>query len=262
VTVKKSLLILIWPAMAALAADSPAWLKSEFIYETAPFPQCHASTIVETQEGMAAAWFGGLREKSPDVGIWFSRRAAGAWTPPREVANGEATNHASGQSRRWPCWNPVLFQPAVGPLLLFYKVGPSPSQWWGMLKTSVDAGKSWSQARRLPEGILGPIKNKPIQLANGDILCGSSTEQNGWQVHFERSSDHGLTWTSTKALNDGRKIGAIQPSILRHPGGKLQALGRSKQDRLWETWSEDQGQTWTPLVLMDLPNPNAGTDAL
>jgi hypothetical protein len=52
-------------------------------------------------------------------------------------------------------------------------------------------------------------------------------------VHFERSSDLGKTWTATPPLNDGKEIGAIQPSILFHPGGKLQALGRTRQSKIF-----------------------------
>src|SRR5262249_2798413 len=32
--------------------------SSEFVFETAPFATAHASTIVETRDGLAAAWFG------------------------------------------------------------------------------------------------------------------------------------------------------------------------------------------------------------
>ena len=234
-----------------------AVLKREFLYETASFPSCHASTIVETKQGLVAAWFGGTGEKHPDVGIWLSRQVDGKWTAPVEVANG-----VESREKRYPCWNPVLFQPRTGPLLLFYKVGPSPDTWWGMLKTSDDAVHSWSQPRRLPEGILGPIKNKPIQLPNGDLLCGTSSEHDGWRVHFERSSDLGRTWQATIAVNDGKQIGAIQPSFLVHKDGRLQAVGRSEQGRVFEISSTDSGRTWGPLTLTSLPNPNAGTDAL
>lgn len=240
------------------AAEQPGLVKAEFIYETAPFPSCHASTIVETKSGLVAAWFGGTAERNPDVCIYVSRHENGKWTAPVEVANGVGFGE-----KRLPTWNPVLFQPRSGPLLLFYKVGPSPSTWWGMVRTSNDDGKNWSEARRLPEGILGPIKNKPVQLANGDIVSGTSTEgHDGWRVHFERSSDGGQTWTATAPLNDGSSIGAIQPSILFHGKDRLQAIGRTRQQRVFEIWSNDGGKKWGKMKLMDLPNPNSGTDAV
>lgn len=246
-------------AAAALpAAETPGLVLSEFIYENAPFPSCHASTIAETKDGLIASWFGGTAERNPDVCIYVSRHEAGKWTPPVAVANGLGFG-----TDRLPTWNPVLFQPRSGPLLLFYKVGPSPSEWWGMLMTSADAGRTWSAPRRLPDGILGPIKNKPVQLANGDILAPASTEgAAGWRVHFERSSDFGQTWTATPPINDGKSIGAIQPSILFHGPKKLQTIGRTRNGLLFDAWSKDGGQTWGPMKLMELPNPNSGTDAV
>jgi predicted neuraminidase len=245
------------PALTIARATEPGILSAEFIYEKAPFPQCHASTLVETRDVLVAAWFGGTREKHPDVGIWVSRREGGAWTAPVEVADGKQAD-----GTRQPCWNPVLFQPKGGPLWLFYKVGPNPSRWWGMLLSSVDSGKSWSEPRRLPDGILGPIKNKPIQLADGTILCPTSTEHDGWRVHFEWTSDGGKTWEATPPLNDGKQVAAIQPSILTHKDGKLEAVGRTRQGKVFEAWSEDGGKTWSKLSLTSLPNPNSGIDAV
>jgi predicted neuraminidase len=245
-------------AGCASIAQEPGIVKTEFIFETAPFPSCHASTIAETKAGLIAAWFGGTAERNPDVGIWVSRLRDGHWTRPVEVANG-----VQSPTNRLPTWNPVLFQPKTGPLLLFYKVGPSPATWWGMMTTSSDQGETWTTPQRLPDGILGPIKNKPVQLANGDILSSSSVEgDSNWRVHFERSTDSGRTWTATPAVNNGKEIGAIQPSILFHPDGKLQAIGRTKQDRIFEIWSGDNGKTWGKMSLTDLPNPNSGIDAV
>jgi predicted neuraminidase len=242
---------------ATPAVAPPGLVKTEFIYETAPFPQCHASTLAEAKTGLLAAWFGGQRERSPDVGIWISRLEAGQWTKPLEVANG-----VQDAATRLPCWNPVLFQPRQGPLLLFFKVGPSPSSWWGMLMKSDDGGRSWSDPVRLPKDIIGPVKNKPVQLAGGALLCPSSTEHAGWRVHFERTLDLGRTWETIGPVNDGKEIGAIQPSILCHPNGRLQAVGRTTKGKLFEVWSEDVGQTWGRLMLTALPNPNSGIDAV
>jgi predicted neuraminidase len=252
------------PSSPTQAASFPVVLK-EFIFppENRITPSCHASTIVEMQGGvLCAAWFGGTNEGHPDVGIWFSRREEEGWTPPVEIADGAESDGPGALTARRPCWNPVLFHPRDGPLLLFYKIGPGPRTWRGMMKTSRDGGKTWSAARRLHEGIIGPVKNKPVQLADGTILSGSSTEDAGWRVHMERSTDQGRTWSRTQALNDGASIGAIQPSLLVHPGGVLQALGRSRQGRIWTSWSPDAGRTWSPLSLTDLPNPNSGTDAV
>src|SRR5258707_14505606 len=131
-----------------------------------------------------------------------------------------------------------------------------------MLTTSDDRGKTWQTPRRLPEGILGPIKNKPLQLPNGDILCPTSTEGSGWRVHFERTSDLGKTWQATAPINDGKEISAIQPSILFHKDARLQAIGRTRQGKIYQVWSEDGGKTWGRMTLTALPNPNSGTDAV
>jgi predicted neuraminidase len=241
----------------------PAILKSEFIYEKAPFPSCHASTIAETQPGrFVAAWFGGQYEKHPDVGVWVALHDGNQWSAPLEVANGIQYIGSDGKPVRHPCWNPVLFQPKSGPLMLFYKVGPTPSTWWGMLTTSDDGGQTWGQPRRLPERIDGPVKNKPIQLASGEILAGSSTEDDGWRVHFERTADGGRTWHRTGPVNDGKQFGAIQPSILTLGGEKLLALGRTKQGVIFQVASNDLGKTWQAMEASKLPNPNSGTDAV
>lgn len=234
--------------------------SSEFIYEKAPFPSCHASTIEETPTGLVTAWFGGTEERHPDVGIWVSRMVNGKWTAPVEVANG-----VQNSTIRYPLWNPVLFQmPASkgGELLLFYKEGPTPQDWWGMIKRSKDGGKTWSNTERLPLGILGPIKNKPEMLKDGTLLCPTSSEDNGWRLHFEMTKDGGRTWSRTEAINDGKEFSAIQPSVLFLKDGRLQILCRSKNGYILESFSSDQGKTWSPLKATSLPNPNSGTDAV
>ncbi|HEX2860812.1 MAG TPA: sialidase family protein [Lacunisphaera sp.] len=250
-------------AVAAMAADHPAVVSAAFVNENAPYPECHASTLTEVAPGrLVAAWFGGTKERNPDVCIYVAHYENGRWSPGVQVADGVQADGAA----RLPTWNPVLFAPKNAPLQLFYKVGPSPSKWWGMVITSADQGKTWGAPRRLPDGILGPIKNKPVELADGTWLAASSTEGNpdgqGWLVHFERSRDRGATWEKIGPVKKGPAFDAIQSSILLHREGKLQAVGRTKQGVIAQTWSKDSGQTWSPLTAIDLPNPNSGTDAV
>lgn len=264
--------LLVVPLLSTGLQTGPAIVASEFIYDRAAFPSAHASTIVETREGLAAAWFGGTAEGNPDVGIWMARRDGTGWSAPVEVATGTRT-----EGPREPCWNPVLFQPTDGPLLLFYKVGPNPRRWKGFVRTSTDVGRTWSSAIQLPEGILGPIRAKPVELDAGTLLAGSSTEHTGWKVHMERFTRRGesagsawstemlasaAAWRAVGPLNDTKEFGAIQPTILAHTPTRLQILCRSQQGVVTEAWSDDAGLTWGRMTATTLPNPNAGIDAV
>ena len=247
------------PALAATAHD--AVVRAGFIYDTGAYPQVHASTLVETSGGeLLAAWFGGTAESNPDVCIWLSRFEEGRWTPGLRVADG--VQHAG---KRYPTWNPVLFQPANGPLMLFYKVGPTPETWWGMLATSSDGGRTWSAPQRLPEDVLGPIKNKPVQLADGSIVAPSSTENaqtKAWLTHIEITRDLGRTWEIVGPIHTAAEFNAIQGSLLTYPDGRLQLLCRTKEKVLATSWSADGGRTWSRMASSGLFNPNSGSDAV
>src|SRR4030067_431019 len=102
-------------------------METHFIFNNPPFKSCHAVTLAETPAGLVMACFGGSQEGAPDVTIWVTRQEGNCWQSPVEAATG-----LEGEGR-FPCWNPVLYQVPGGPLFLFYKVGPNPKSWWGML---------------------------------------------------------------------------------------------------------------------------------
>ncbi|MBQ8674064.1 MAG: family 78 glycoside hydrolase catalytic domain [Bacteroides sp.] len=247
-------------------------LADEFICNYPPFPESHAATIVETKKGLVAAWFGGTKEKNPDCCIWVSRLTKKGWTAPQKVADGVL------DGTKYACWNPVLTVTPSGELQLYYKIGVNVAGWSGHVVTSRDCGKTWSRSRALPQGFLGPIKNKPVWIGHR-MICPSSTEgKEGWRVHFEISEDEGRTWkmvgpiaaqevTETDKLRRSNArhttIQAIQPTILVHPDGALQALCRTQNNgSVASTWSRDGGETWSPLEFIDLPNNNSGIDGL
>lgn len=246
-----------------------AWLTGELIYplDQKSTPQCHASTIAKISNGLIAAWFGGTHEGNQDVGIWISHYINGSWSKPVEVVNG-----IMNDTLCYPCWNPVLFHPEGGQLMLFYKAGPSPREWWGMVVTSDNEGESWSHPQKLGNSkkighLIGPVKNKPVQLADGTIICPSSREEEKdgdirWRVHFEVSRDLGKSWKVTGPVNDGLEFDAIQPSILTHRDGTLQILCRTMQGVISQSWSRDNGKTWSKMTATGLPNPNSGIDAV
>jgi predicted neuraminidase len=257
-----SILILALTAISAAEPPQPRFpglVSEEFVFTKATFPQCHASTICETSSGLICAWFGGTEEQAKDVGIWVSHHDGTSWAAPRESANG--VQHAD---LRHPCWNPVLFQPpGNASTMLFFKVGPSPSKWWGELLVSHDQGRTFGDRKRLPEGFDGPVRCKPILIDNDKtLLCGSSTEYDGWRVHFEKLNLTNDQWKRIGPINSKTEFSAIQPTFLQHPKGKLQVLCRTKQGVIATSFSEDKGETWSKMTAIDMPNPNSGIDVV
>lgn len=252
--------MLVVTTLLAVNAQRKATLVSEqFIMNNPPVPAAHASTITELPDGdLLASWFGGSRESAPDVCIYTARFHAGKWAAPVQVASGVIND-----TTRFAAWNPVLFTTAEGRILLFYKVGPNPREWWGMMISSTDNGYTWSAPERLPDNILGPIKNKPVQLADGTLLHPSSTEsldEKEWHIHVELSDSTGHHWK--RVAIDCDTFGVIQPAALFHSGKRIQMLCRSRQNVIVQTWSADNGLTWSPLTRQAMLNPNSGIDAV
>lgn len=248
-----------WHAVAQ-PVDGPfkaTLVTNELIFSKAPFKQCHASSLIELSNGrMMTVWFGGTHERHPDVCIWGAVTDAKKWSAPTLLADGIIND-----TLRYPCWNPVLFRSNTGELFLFYKVGPSPSEWWGMFKRSVDDGQTWSKALQLPAGILGPIKNKPIYV--GSRIVSPSSVENGdvWHAHMELSDDNGNTWSrSLLDTSSGYKL--IQPTLLSLQDGTILALLRSDQNFIVESRSTDKGITWSKPAKTSIRNPNSGIDAV
>ena len=244
----------------------------------------HASTVVELKNGdIMAAWFGGTAEGAKDVVIHGATLHNGVWSPVVELA--KADNVA--------CWNPVLFHTKDGKLWLYYKFGLRPASWAGARKWSTDEGKTWSAEERLPVGILGPIRAKPLVLDDGTVVSGSSVENGKWNAWVERSTDGGKTFTifgpitvppeldipSPEALAAAEEamkpvagdkpeakvyplaketIGIIQPAVVRMEGHHLRfyARSRTKAARIAIADSMDDGKTWTQARLTELPNPS------
>ena len=257
--------------------------RSEPIFESQPtHPSCHAATVVESGDGnLLAAWFAGAHEGHPDVAIWLARHDGTRWSEPCQVADEPDV----------PLWNPVLYRDPANVLWLFYKAGPSVPAWTGVYQQSHNEGQTWSAPTCLPAGLLGPAKNKPIALSNGDTLCGASCESwRAWACWAEvwsgtGRSRHGpivapgftgrshgsdgvisATWDAStqKLLLPQAHAGVIQPTMWEYTPGQVKMLMRSTQrvGCVCSTESNDYGRTWSPARRTEIPNPNSGLDAV
>lgn len=283
--------------------DLPDYVVEEqFVYKNVDFPQCHGSSLCFAENGdLLSSFYGGTAEHNPDTKARICRKAAGTdtWTSPVAVAEPDKEG--------WCLDNPVLFRiPEPGePLLLFYKIRPGFHMkegdidistiyfWEGRLKKSYDNGQTWSEMEKLPDGFLGPVKDKPIY-REGRLIVPSSFEHKfhheGKRIHFELSDDKCATWRKTAPCDvqmciptenrvpgrvgenvDNpanpddyygvyRPIISIQPTIFIHKDGSLQALCRTGNSKMSCTWSYDNGETWTKEVLTDMPQNGSGLD--
>lgn len=253
-------LVLVGVSWTSIGQEPKAYhITNTFITLQPVTTNSHAATLVEIKPNeIMAAWFGGKYEGAKDVGIYFSTYKNKTWSAPQNLIK-----PLIKQGDTLPCWNPVLFKSKKEILYLFYKVGKNPREWFGAMITSKDNGTTWSDPKYLPEGILGPIKNKPIEATPGIILCGSSTESvegNLWRSHVETYNEQTDTWNKI-ALADNKNFEIIQPTFLVHPN-KIQMLFRSKHNKLITSWSEDKGQNWKQTDSINVVNSNSGIDAL
>ncbi len=273
-----------WRLCSASAAST---LQTEDIFTAAPFPSCHASTLVELSNGdLLAAWFGGSGEGKPDVAIWSARQTHAGWSAPSVLVREPII----------PSWNPVLFHTATGRLWMYYKFGPVVAEWTGVRIFSDDEGRTWSAPEHLPAGELGPVRTKPFVARDGTVVAGSSTESyHAWAAWIERSADDAQSWqrlgpytlpdAAVRSLaplpaamapplaapspavgETGPAIttGLIQPSVVPLGGGRLRFYARSSSNigRICVSDSDDQGRTWSSPRPLALPNPNSGIDAV
>jgi predicted neuraminidase len=254
-------------------------LSREYVFsEPQTFSKCHASTVLLLSNcRILTAWFGGSGEGQSDVGIWIAERYQCVWSPTRLVAKISKQSH----------WNPVLFKAPDGDVHLYFKTGPSPREWktWRMIST--DEGASWSEPEALGSSSEkhqpGPVKTKPIVLADGTCLAPNSIEDDSsWTVFVDRSEDGGISWVPMPVLHcPGQKdlelrepsqppediaptgleaSGFIQPTLWESDPRVVHMLVRSTYGQVYRSDSTDGGRTWLPLYPTKLPNNNSGLD--
>ena len=158
----------------------------------------------------------------------------------------------------------MFFKTAKGTLHFWYKAGPSPERWTGFSRTSADGGKTWTAAEMMPAGFWGPVRAKPIQLANGTLLAGTSVESyRNWTPFVDRSTDDGKTWTRSNAFPVPGKLNQIQPTLFETKDNRVVALMRSSGPmKICRAESKDGGITFAPAEATELNNPSAGIDAV
>lgn len=244
--------------LLALSLAAAPEFQTELIFAPTPgLPMNHASSVLVLPDGeVLCAWYAGSREGARDVKIYLSRRDTeiGRWSAPRVIA--DTPNRSEG--------NPALYLDEQGTLWLYFVTIHGLNWAWAKIKvqSSSDAGRTWG-----PVTVLGPpfpkrgwmTRSHLLRLADGRLLLPLYDERH-WRSIFLVSDNNSESWRLSGEI--GTRPGNLQPSVVQRPDGSLLALMRhhGKPGRIWKSVSADQGQTWSPAELLELPNPNAGID--
>lgn len=211
-------------------------------------PMCHSATLSELPNGeFLAVWYAGSYEGAIDTVLVGSRCSPPAgWSKP--ICLLDLPGLCVG--------NPVLHAEHDRVRLYFVILyGP----WWTESKVatmeSVDSGHTWSSPELLrPEpGLM--LRTPPVRLSTGTLLL-PVYDEHTWVPLVLRQEVGSKTW---QLLGDTTARGkAIQPAIAELMDGSVLMYSRSNRGRIFESWSFNDGKSWTASQPTALPNPNSG----
>jgi predicted neuraminidase len=214
-------------------------------------PMCHSATLCELSSGeLLAVWYAGSYEGAVDTMLVASRRllqGGEAWSEP------ECLLVMPGL----PVGNPVLHAEHDHVTLYFVILYGT---WWTEAKVacieSKDHGYTWSRPELLrPESGL-MLRTPPVRLSSGTLLLPMYNEQTWSPLVLRREVDEKSAWQLRGDTTARGK--AIQPALAELSDGSILMYSRSNQGRIYESWSFNDGKSWTASQPTALPNPNSG----
>ena len=260
------------PAISPELMDVAPEFHEQFVDPRFVHPSAHVSSICELPDGrMVAVWYAGSREGARDVGIYIATRKAGVtntWSTPASAGTHETAGEETFRYVK-KVGNAIVFSGANNQLHLLHVTtgfgGWSCSQI--NLKTSTDAGATWSRSRRLG---LSPflniselVKNAPVPTADGGFVVPIYHELLGKfsELLWLRPSAGGFEVIKTRAYGG---YTAFQPALVALNETNALMLNRAAGSvaKIHATRTSDGGHTWSALETIDLPNSNSGLDAI
>jgi photosystem II stability/assembly factor-like uncharacterized protein len=116
---------------------------------------------------------------------------------------------------------------------------------------SFDEGRTWQEPQLLYDGYCGALRDA-IQTRDGTVVVMGQELMFDEARHAARpyiSEDDGATWTKAKHLDmqfsQGDHAGTIEGTLEQLADGRLWALLRTYHGHFYESFSDDDGHTWT-----------------
>src|SRR3954468_23873141 len=227
--------------------------------------QVHAANLMTLGNGdLGCVWFGGTQEGVPDISVWFSRLTPGSdtWSPPVQLSDDPTRSEQ----------NPVLFPAPSGELWLLYTAQHAGDQDSAEVRyrISTDDGATWGEVRTLfpatPGGgifVRQPVRGLPTGRWLLPVFHCVSVPGHKWVGDQDTSAvmisdDQGSSWREVPVPES---TGCVHMSVVP-AGDRLTAFYRSRwADAVYQSWSDDDGETWTAPEPTELPNNNSSIQA-
>jgi predicted neuraminidase len=288
-------------AAGAPSDDSPRF-NAELVFPLHPKHNHAPAIVECANGDLLASWYRGSGERqADDVAVFGARRRHGQeqWSEPFVMADnpgfpdGNTVMFIDARQRLWLFW-PVILANTWESCITSYRMtarydgdGPPSWEWQGQvllkpegfvedmekaletrLKTSVLPTELTNRVTELRRRIADKLSQrlgwqprcKPTVLRSGRILLPLYSDTYSVSI-MAISDDAGQTWRASRPLAG---FGNIQPSVLPRNDGTLVAYMRENGplDRIRVAESRDDGVTWGPIGVTELPNPGSGLDAL
>ncbi|WP_017347632.1 sialidase family protein [Pantoea sp. A4] len=222
-------------------------------------PQNHAANLLPLPDGdVLCVWFGGTQEGIADISVWCSRLSKGSqqWSAAEKLSDDPTRSEQ----------NPVLFLDPDNILWLMWTAQKSGNQDTAIVRfrQSSDFGRSWGPIATLLDQPGTFIRQPVVVLPNGNWLLpvfyctinpGEKWVGNHDTSAVKISSDKGQSWRDV-AVPDS--LGCVHMNITLLADGSLLALYRSRwADHIYQSRSQDGGESWSAPQPLNLPNNNS-----
>jgi arylsulfatase A len=283
------------------AEDQPR-LAAELVFPLHPQHNHASSIVECPNGDLLVSWYRGSGERnSDDVAVYGARRRQGqeAWSEPFVMADtpgfpdGNTAMFIDRRDRLWLFW-PIVLANTWESCLTSYRVATQYSadgvpkwEWQGLvllrpesfveemekglvarLKRSALPTEMTNRVAELKRRITDKLSQrlgwqprcKPTLLRSGRILLPLYSDTYSVSI-MAISDDAGQTWFASRPLAG---YGNIQPAVLQKNDGSLIAYMRENGplDRIRVAESHDEGVTWGPVGVTELPNPGSGLDTV
>ena len=149
-------------------------------------------------------------------------------------------------------------------LALFYIRKNSETDCIPFMRISTDEAKTWSDPIRCmnDEGYHVVNNDRLVQLPNGRIIYPTSLHgevesrmtANG-KIYCYFSDDLGKNWSKSKKVPNPNNIVLQEPGIVELEDGRMMLFCRTDAGVQYFSYSEDQGETWSPIVAGNIKSP-------